>query len=772
MKKIFLILTASLLSANISFTCYFDDSEIGYDFFKQEFVKDPTYILFVHYQAGLSLGYSEEAQAPKDMNIESWKQYLKAEIKQEDIAELVYKMGAQELSDLILNKKALQKYADEGNQLAAHWTKNTAVKNLMGNYLVFAKQCEVIAVEAADYYWEEVERDQKEIQKLMEEGLSKAKKQKDDFIKRRYLFQAIRMAFYMNDFNLTIKLFNDHFSNSKQEDYIYFRALELKAGALYKMGNSEASYLFSKVFLNCPDRRFECLNSFSFGNAEDWNRSISLCKNNEEKAVFHAMRGLQPTANILEELENIVTLTPNSPMLEVLVARQISKLQQLAFPAYQYEPNVFPISMENNNSLKRLREITRSLRNNPQVENKDYWILAAAYVELMDKKSNEAISLINKIQSGSYLYQKARAMKLIAKTCSMELPNPQLIDEIWSEFIKDGILTEDWALNNFLKEAFSMLYLRQGDKARAFLAHNHLYNLKGRLDLELLDALEFYLTNNAESDNSFDEFLMEERCVNQETGLSIVHEMRGVYYLQRNKLDKAIAEFEKCSKTHKANGVNFNNMYIDKNIWTESILQPYYETNVDDQALKKLYLQYDFLDKDYNLLSYAKQLKELENKAKNEPDKASEYYYLLALAWYNTSNWGWNRPALYYTEDNSGSTAFWSATKEISPVAVYRDYAWTSSFYYDAGIAGSYAEKAIEVSNNKEFKAKALFLLAKIEKTKNYLDYYYYYDEEPKQSDKYWMAFKELKANYSKTKYYQEAISACYDFWNYVYTND
>jgi len=765
MKKIFIFLCASLLCANISYTCWFADGEEGYKFFNTDNIGDATLLFFVDYDAGLGLGYSEKAKEPKDGNLQAWAAYLKTEASDEDLAALIYKMPSADLEKILKDKNALSAAAGT-NAVLSLLQKNKKLRDVVGKYLLYAKKCEVEAMKASDYWSDEIVRDPATMKKMMAEGLQAAKKSKDKFLKQRYAFQALRVAFYMGDNESVLSLFDEHFGKVQNPDYAYFRALEVKAGAHRRKADAEAPYYFAKVFLNCPDRRTVCLNSFSFTTEEDWERSVKLCKTNEERAVFYAMRGLQPAANIVEELENIGEVAPTSPLLEMLLARHIGRIQNVAFSPYNLESGFPSKELDNMHNMPRLKAFMNKMIQNKEIQNKDFWTLATAYVELLNRNNEGTLKILTGIPTTSPLKKQATVIGFVAQLCAVQKLDAATADALWSEYKSNEILNSNENLQEFVKDVFSMLYQKQGDKARAFLAYNQLYDMRGRLDLSLLDALDFFLNNNR-LHGKYDNFLVDERCGGLINSLNVLHEMRGVYFLQHNQLDKAIAEFEKCDAKHQREGEYFNSSYLDKTIWSEFIKQPYFSSEIETQATM-LYEKYSFLKKDYNLLSYTKQLKELESKATSDAAMSAEYYYLLGLAWHNTSTFGWHRPAINYATDNDGNSIWWGADTKEESLKDYKTYFWSSHRYYNPDMTINYLEKALKASdNNKELQAKITYLLALVEKNRE-LATNDWWGDEPTYSEKYWDYFKSLKTNYANTAYYKDVLRECYDFELYL----
>ncbi len=747
-----------LFSSNV-FTCWYDDGNYGYAFFKKELISDPKVLYFVNYSARLGIGYTPNAERPEQTNILSWQGYLGAEANEVDVKDMVYKTPIATLENLLDNRKLLKKEA-KSNEVLAIWAKNKKLAKSMGNYLIFAKKCAKEATKL-DVAWDQSQkRDQKQMQELLKEGELAYQKERDDFIKERYAFQLLRLQFYMEDYDGMLAAFKNYFPEEPESpSYIYFRALELKAGVLFRQGQPEASYLYAKVFANCPDRQEVCLNSFSICSEQDWNRSIRMCKTDEERVVFHAMRGLQPTANPVEEIANILEIQPSSPYAELLFCRYISEAQQEIFPAYYEEYQRYPKqALDHSPSLEALYDIcAQLLEKEDKLPNQDFWKVARAYLELINGSSAEAMKWCTKVDQASVYFEQAKIIRFVAQLCALNRLDNNTADAIWQAYQNDPVLKKNQNISQFLTDVFAMLYYKQGDFAKAFLTHNNLESVNMRLDLQLLEDMEAFI-QETKSPGVYEKFLLEKRCLGA-FSLDRVKMLRGVYYLQHNQLDKAIAAFKDLSAAYQQKDPYFNNPYLDKSIWTESIGQPLFYLDVNVQPVRKLYEEYAELNQSYNLLTFTQKLKDLQQKAQAGGEKAAEYYYLLGTAWHSISPAGWSRPAIYLARGNSGHSNWYSTGTQEEQLKHYRHYSWSSYRYFDAGIGTSYFEKAMEVASDPELKARACYMAAKMQKAKLHTEFWW--ESDKVNLKKYHQLVDQFKAEYANTQYYQEVIKEC-----------
>ena len=135
-------------------------------------------------------------------------------------------------------------------------------------------------------------------------------------------------------------------------------------------------------------------------------------------------------------------------------------------------------------------------------------------------------------------------------------------------------------------------------------------------------------------------------------------------------------------------------------------------------------------------------VKEIQDHVANDVETYSGNI-LLGNAFYNMSHYGNAR--LFYNNPI------------VDQYGNYIDEEY-SDMLYNNSQTEYYYKKALSVAQNDEEKAKATFLLTKIERNKFYLSKQYVPDEVDFITFK---GYKTLMQNYSNTKYYQEVINEC-----------
>ena len=223
-------------------------------------------------------------------------------------------------------------------------------------------------------------------------------------------------------------------------------------------------------------------------------------------------------------------------------------------------------------------------------------------------------------------------------------------------------------------------------------------------------------------------------------------EIKGTIYLGLNDLDNAIATFEKLPS-------DYHNQSSSPDYWVE---KPTERFNLNQFDPFNLYIGNEKVknaDSKFNKLKLAKQLKRLEDNIKAGVGNISKSYYQLGLAHFNMSNEGEGWRAIDYWW-----TGYHGGDGEVSEnIYAYNQDDWGNQDFVYHDKALSYLEKAIELTNDKELNAKALFL-AGMCKTRAGSE------EESGRDNEYW---NRLKRELNNTAFHQQVIRECYVFEKY-----
>ena len=199
----------------------------------------------------------------------------------------------------------------------------------MQRYLRFIRQVEPLV--DYDHQWDREEKTP--LKSAYDAGITVAEsaleQDNPDFLKLRYLFGAMRLAHYSKQYDKEQALYNHYYDKlSKVTSEVKFWIAALKAGMDKHQGKkAQAAYQFAKLFEQSTTKRYTAYVDFSISSDAEWQELMSLCKNDDEKALMHFIRALKPKANSLQELKQIYDLAPDSIWLDALLARELEYVQ-------------------------------------------------------------------------------------------------------------------------------------------------------------------------------------------------------------------------------------------------------------------------------------------------------------------------------------------------------------------------------------------------------------------------------------------------------------
>jgi len=506
--KVFL--TACISSAIVAFPANIigcgpeaDPYDYYISFFHQNLSEANGYKPF--YYTGYAFLYdSNEPVSTTDQFANEWATYCGALVKTKDAKMLVNKFAWKDLNNLYfhLEKNQPLKIPDsvKQNSMTSYFMQNKDFEAL--GYILYAKQVEPYVI-GGDGDWEELKRDSIKMAKLIKNGQQLYSVAKKDFFKAKFAYQVLRLAHYSGRYNDVINWYDEYAANINTSNLLQPLCLALKAGALFHTGKQkEAAYLFSKAFSASDVKRVS--NFLGFNWAVEWkaNRQqyLDLCQNNNEKANMLALFALGSINNDLDNLKEIYQLNPNCTQLEVLVVREINKLEEKYFtPTLQKlngggtfyftwtDANTDSIITDAGKEVQQLSIFLHEVAQNKQVKNTGLFETAASYASYMIKDyasakqyaaAAEKLNLTPKVKDQLYLTNLlitiSQANKIDAKFEEALLPSLQWLEEkIKSE---KPVTVDYWQIQqwrtiyrNLMSEVIAKRYHEQGNLAKEAL---------------------------------------------------------------------------------------------------------------------------------------------------------------------------------------------------------------------------------------------------------------------------------------------------------------
>ena len=774
---------------------YYQMGYYVYSFVSPDLLEDPAHRPFFFTLSHFFEDWKGTAFA-KEENLKEWKAFFDNQGKESDYDYLIYKSSIKDLERLRDRAFDQLSIAAKNNAIIQKLETNNKAGFL--DYMIFAKTCEPLAT-SREFDWNGVPQvnnlAKRNFNYLIEEGLTAFHSCESDFLKMRYAFQIVRLARYAMQWEEVVQRYEALMPEVKNvNSIIRYWTMEHYAGALYNLKKRpEAAYFFSQVFNKCPSRRMAAYQSFSIKTDQEWNSTLALCKNKEEKSGLYALRAINPFGNAVEEMNSIYKLTPKSQQLELLLFREVQKLEyellgasyakarkEFKVTTYDYENDKSYVKFPRKASLQYLEELKKLVKTvlaDKKAKRPHIWKLAKGYLEFMSGNNRKAAITFDQIgqrnsygKAFNYQLEVFKAAVIIDDLEKIDTKTELLADKLSAKLKNIHPQGADYSDSGIAKNAdyildkLAILYQKQNKWGKAFLCHKHSFrDLLVRPDLNVVnDLIDLYDRKNTL--NKFEQqltrqiFFKREWSKKEQQFIYVTPnkdiknqliEIKGTILLGANQLDNAIAAFETLPDAYKnqttpVDPSNWRGPNNSRERFNVSDNDPFHlYTNSRKKTAAKT---------TFNKLDIAKRLLKLEKLTKTDPNNAPEYYFQLGNAHFQMSYYGKSWRALDYYWTSAGDT-------EIYP-NVYETYGGfhsrgNQSFRINE-IALSYFEEAISLVGDKdsEWGAKACFMASACS---NPVDNY---------GQKYY--FKKLKNEYGDTDFYQQVIKECATFAHFT----
>jgi len=432
-----------------------------------------------------------------DANLKEWQSFAGLSIPLGDIDSIINKCAVKDLINISKHKN---------NNAFAQWLAGNKSNGAV-DYLVYAKQCEPYVVSTG---WDTltVNTDSSEI--LIKKGSDACSKAKVDFIRTRYAFQVLRLAFYNKQNDRTLQLYNKLIDDAQPQSLTFARCIGFKAGVNFRQGNyAQAAYLYSKMFDASDGLKRTAMISFVW--SVDNNDSIKdvvasalgLCKNNHERAVITVMQALREFGEALPLIQKAYELDPAVEGIDVLVNREINKIEEryqthnlnkengIAYDGYRryFEGQPDDQQARLNDSvrnaypayLNKLNAFIQRLVVEKKNSHAAYWYLSSAYIQYMlhnTAQMDAAMQLANQSNMNNQEQQLYQVMLIlysiqnhpsITPTLEAEwLPQLRALEKLANE--DDD---EDQNFSNIMNYLLAPKYLQQKDTTKALYCMAH-----------------------------------------------------------------------------------------------------------------------------------------------------------------------------------------------------------------------------------------------------------------------------------------------------------
>lgn len=718
------------------------------------------------YYTMMTRWYTEEdTPTVKELNLLEWKKFFGGKVDETNIFKFIYELSYKDLESFYGNiwKKAVFADSIEKNPMTNLFRQNEDRETL--KYIVFAKKVEPFVIGNWDM-WEPPKRDSIEMGNLLKEAQQQYTAAKKEDIKLRYAYQMMRLAQYSNRFGEGIKYYEDYVKNNPVNNFLKAVCLSHKAGCLYKTGkHKEAAYLFSQAFAQSPAKKMSNILGFnwSFSYETGLDEYLSLTKTPAEKANMLGMFVISSIKDESNTIKRIADLDPSSSLLQLLVTREINKLEENYFTPGNYTQNNYEATYyyisEDSAKMKEwqaagknLQKVLGSIASNNAVPNKDFFALAAAHTSYLLKDLSAADNNLNKAKSGKLSAKQLdqwNLTKLLVtigqqKTIDANFEQKILPQLKWLEGKKDRDNRYAWErfYRNIFDQVLGHRYQEQKNNERAALIYGIDYV---RTKMNTDEIVKLYNLFIKPKPTDFESYLIKNASYKKDDVIDVM----GVSYLRDFNYAKAIEWFKKAGAQVELVSYDYD---YNKGIDITTKVNPFHDYINDWQRYEKP------IQKAYTRLTLAEKLQSLEKSldtAKTNDTKA-KIYYQLASGFYNMSYYGnsW-RAVAYYRSTVEWNEGNYKTNWEKEHYGVYK--------------AREYYQKAYELTSNKEFKAAAFFLVAKCAQRQlvrppfDYNNYETYQSKMKVFEEKFKSnpLFGQFRKEFGTTAFYKRAFNTC-----------
>ena len=770
-------------------------------FFSQHLQDDNSYRPF-YYTGYRFLFDEEEPVSTKESTSTEWINYASNKATKKDVQEFVLKYNYKQLSNLyyhIEKKQPLQLPDSVKQNSFTKWFLQSKDLEALG-YLMFAKQAEPFVIGDEDF-WEERNRDDAKMKRLIKNGIQLCTVAKNEFIKLRYGYQVTRLAHYSEQYKECISYYDTYIKPNQTNSVLQELSLALKAGAMYKLGsNEEAAYHFSQLCATNAVKRKSNYLSFTFSTRDEEGTKkvtkeavLKFCKTDREKANVTAVYAFNSLVNNLPELKEIYQLDPTSPLLELLSIREINKLEEkYLHPSIEqqkgkkliYSWSLFSWDYDNANydslyneskqQTKEMINFCHQVAQDKRIANRGLFEVAAAYAAYMSKdlkKAREYLRIAKDMPLSAAVKDQWMLTSLLVSINEKGKLDPSFEEEIlpavqWLE--SKAKKDEEWRkfYRNLFTEILAVQYSKQKDASKTALvlgcadrimimpnegedmysywSGNAIAFLRTQMNSNEVEALHTLMQANTKS--KWEQYLVNHNQFSKDD----VCDIAGTTYLREQDWDNAERWFKQVPAAYYKKEPY--STYLAANPFADLLYDTHAPTNQDNVQ--------------YTKLQYVQKMKQLaQQTATGTNEEKATAYFQMANGIYQSSYWGNSWMLQEYG---------WSSGDGLKSNTTNEDWQWE---YYGVYAAEQLYLKARELTANQNLKAHYTFMAAKCAQKQHAVPVYESfadYDQYEKANEQYAKDFRKNKyfedfvKNYRQTKTFTEVFNSCVYLKDYV----
>lgn len=534
-------------------------------------------------------------------NCDEWISFGKNSFIKKDVYSIQYQTDPDYFFKIIEDKS----YSEHRENTFIQWLLKKENKAAL-EYMKLAKKIEETQFGEDDPWREKAPTQFDRMQALLEEVLKKLKSEKNEFLKQRYAFQAVKLAHYGNGLtNIeAMKIYHDVIEKSNS---VILGWAQLYIGLMQDNDGERLRYML-KAYENSEEKKVFCYQNISRAELDS---IIANTKDNQEKETAIAMRSSKNFGRGLSQLKEINAINPNSKYIPFLLTREINKLenwiwttQMTGFETYspeareeydfdydtpQKEIDQF-VAKNLQKDLRYAAEVRTFLENQLSAKNKntDFIKLSVAHLYNLTNEHQKALEVCETIakQKTPQLEQQRNIEMLISIAYSKDITteeNKQLMmpyikylgeEKYWKGGDINYNVYYDWNGYEFEKAEFSdgtLLLLSKRYQALGDIVTSGLLLLKSNItvnqyigwcwndgDSNAVNYRQFgYFDKHASPDDmehlielkhkknktAFEQFISPKQWAKDDA----YRDVKGTMYLREKQYHKALNEFAKMN---------------------------------------------------------------------------------------------------------------------------------------------------------------------------------------------------------------------------------
>ncbi len=677
-------------------------------------------------------------------NLNEWQERFCRQASIEDIRAVIYDAKLPDLQQLFTELRAKSprlSYPFTDNRFARYLKRNGCLETV--EYLLFAKRCEP-HVTTGDDPWKTPRRDTFAMRDLLEEGKQAFSRTQSHYIRLRYAYQIIRLAHYAKNYAEVLSLYDFLMPQIDNDPSTIEYWIEgHRAGTLMALGRQvEASYIFSKIFENCPAKAESALRSFRIRTDEEWAQCLLLCQSDRERATLYALRARSADSRAVEEMEAIYELDPRNHHLETLLIGELRKLEKdflgLAFNSNREQNRRlgYPRAEAGRYAVRLLRFVRQAI-DERQVARPALWIISKGYLELLMSNYYDARRTFRQAMDETkdpVLQNQLQAFDL-ALTISAYREISNEVEQEVSKLKSQPVYQKHPDFPAFLSDKMAMLYRNGNSPGKAYLTMYRLRDLRVNPQIEIIDDLLAICRKPIRNS-------LEIEMITKRDGSTIEKDLlhiKATLLLSQFQLEEALSVLKQLDRNQWDSFGRFN-PFIDR--FRECVHCATPET-----------------DSLYNKGQLIELLLRMEKQAMLGDSASAINFYDLGVAYYNMSyfSYGWKITDFY----RSGASMAPANLRRGNSVVPHPLFPNGNRETFDCSRALYFFEKARVLSNNPELAARATYMAAKCERNDWYLN-------RVRGAPRTYQYFEILRNEYANTNFYNRVVRECKTFRAYV----